>query len=81
MLGQETLRFGDDDGDDDVDDDGDGDGDNAGEVGWLWCWCQLPYSQLVEVSCHDMKPKCDIFDVDIVVDGDDKDVIDDNDND
>ena len=28
MLGQETLRFGDDDGDDD----GDGDGDNVGEV-------------------------------------------------
>ena len=28
MLGQETLRFGDDDGDDD----GDGDGDNAGEI-------------------------------------------------
>ena len=41
MLGQETLRFGDDDGDgdgeddgdDDDDDDGDDDGDNAGEVG------------------------------------------------
>ena len=36
MLGQETLRYGDDgddDGDDDDgDDDGDGDGDNAGEV-------------------------------------------------
>ena len=30
---------------------------------------------------HDVKPQCDIFDVDIVTDGDDKDVIDDNDND
>ena len=69
MLGQETLRFGDDDG------------DNAGEIVWLWCWCQLPYSQLVEVSRHDMKPQCDIFDVDIVAEGDDKDVIDDNDSD
>ena len=32
MLGQETLRFGDDDGDDDGDDHGDDDGDNIGEV-------------------------------------------------